>query len=53
MGNTTITDTVIRMDVGVCWVARDAAIFAIPLLLIIFARELAWFRYVYSRYCRE
>ncbi len=41
MGNTTITDTVMRMEEGVCCVARDVVIFAIPLLFIILARELA------------
>ena len=54
IGSTTITDTVIRMDVGVCCVAIAAIFIAVPALFFtIAARELAWLIYVYSRYCSE
>ena len=43
MGKTTITETVILMDVGVCLVARAAISTAVhpPLLLIMVASEFA------------
>ena len=42
IGNTTITDTVIRIDVGVCWLARTAELIVpTPLFRTMAARELA------------
>ena len=44
MGRITTTDTVMRMEVGVCMVAREAVLMTAP-FFIMAARELAWLIY--------
>ena len=55
MGNTTMIETVMRIDVDVCCVARFCTFSDVPPWLLITrdARELAWLMYWYRRYCKE